>query len=151
MSQDNKDLIIKQGTDQIVQKIVNSNDLSEIKDLTNLFNINQCKKQALRVSKYNQLLDKLSSQIQERLQKKPDQFSNSDLIDYFKTLQASAEKSSKSLNTIDQASAIVSKNNPAVNINIIETVDRDSRQRITDVIKALLSQNPNQQEGNNEQ
>ena len=149
------DGLINQKSNQIVSDIIKSENLTQIKDLTHLFNINQCKKQALRVSKYNQLLDKISNNIEKRLQKKPDEFSNSDLIDYFKTLETSVEKSNKSMNTIDQAPAI-KQTTPTnqVNINIIDTVDRESKQKIADAIKAILQKSlvetNNNQENDND-
>ena len=59
---DDKDLegLIKldSDADEIANKIMQETDDSSIKNLTHLFNLNQAKKNALRILKLNSLLDK---------------------------------------------------------------------------------------------
>ena len=71
------DMIVKtDGLDEsiskIAQEIINENDVDSIKDLTHLFNLNQAKKNVIRVIKLNGLLDTVSDKIIERFEKYPD-------------------------------------------------------------------------------
>ena len=67
------------NSNALAENILKESDLDEIKRLTQLFNLNQAKKNVLRVLKLNSLLDKVSDQMLERFEKRPGEFSNSDV------------------------------------------------------------------------
>ena len=106
-------------------------------NLTHLFNLNQAKKNVLRILKLNQLLDKVSDQMIERFEKRPGEFSNADLLNYMQVAQSAIDRANKSLNLVDET--------PAIQINqqnIImdkEILDKDSRDRVTDAVNAILN------------
>ena len=72
-------LIEDRNDKDIIEKIKQEEDIEQVKKLINLFNLNQCKKNAIRVSAYNQLLDKVSEQMLKRFSDRPDEFTNNDL------------------------------------------------------------------------
>ena len=51
---------VEQTSDTLAQDILNTDDPKKVKDLTALFNMNQSKKNVLRVLKLSELLDKIS-------------------------------------------------------------------------------------------
>ena len=66
----------------------------------------------------------------ERLDKRADQFSNKDLLDYAKLVADSMDKAQKQINTIDSTPMIQINQQ---NNNIVvpgEDLDRDSRMRV---------------------
>lgn len=128
------------NTSDILSDLIEEPDAAKIKDLTQLFNLNLFKKNAVRVQKYNELLDSISDQIQQRLQKRGDEFSNGDLITYLKIVQDSLEKSSKTLNQVDETPVInFNQTNNSVNIGVEEqTLNRESRERVLDFINNYL-------------
>ena len=127
-------------TEDVVTKLVNSQDADEIKQLTQLFNINQMKKNALRIVKLNGILDKLDNQVEERVTNNPESFSNNDLLNYVNTIQQTVTKSSQSLDGIQQIPTIqINQNNNIVNVET--ALPRESRQKILDVVQQILNNN----------
>ena len=127
-------------TQSLAQKIVAESTLEGVQDLTHLFNVSQVKKQVLRNLTYNQLLDKITSQMEERLDKRADQFSNKDLLDYAKVVSDGIEKAQKQIQSIDTSPTIQITNNTQNNILVSpgEDLDRESRQRVMDAAKAAI-------------
>lgn len=122
-------------TGQLAQQIIDEKDVKKTQDLVKIFNLNQAKKNVLRVLKLNSLLDKVSDQMIERFEKKPGEFSNSDLLNYLQVTQNAIDRANKSLNLVDETPSI---SLTQVNVNIEETLDRDSRAKITEAINKIL-------------
>lgn len=136
---DDKDLegLIKldSDADEIANKIMQETDDSSIKNLTHLFNLNQAKKNALRILKLNSLLDKVSDQMIERFEQRPGEFSNNDLLNYMTVVQSSIDRANKQLNLIDEMPAITLNQ---VNVNMENMLDRESRSKITEAVNKIL-------------
>ena len=126
-------------TRQIAQQILDEQDIGRVKDLTTLFNLSSQKRNVMRVIKMNDLLDKITDQVVERFEKTPDNFSNDDLVKYMQVTESAIEKANKQLNLVDETPAIQLHQNNQVNVNIIDSFDRESRERIADVLKSILS------------
>ena len=126
-------------TNSIAQRIIDESDLDEVKKLTQLFNLNQSKKNAMRVLKLNSLLDKVSDQMIERFEKKPGEFSNSDLLNYLTVTQNAIDRANKSLNLVEDTPAIQLQQNNQINVNIIDGMSRDSKEKVTDAVKSILA------------
>ena len=123
---------------QVAQEILNSENLDQIKDLTNLFNLNMRKKNVLRTLKMDFLLDKVTDQVVERFEKTPDNFSNEDLIKYMQVTENAIDRANKNLNLVEETPPIQYQQNNQVNINIVDTLDRDSRERVLDYVNSIL-------------
>ena len=132
-----KDLDIK--TTQIAQDIINEEDVDTIKDLTHLFNLNQQKKNVLRIMKLNGLLDNVSDKIIERFEKYPDNFSNADLLNYLQVTQNAIDKANKNLNLVEDTPVIQFNQNNQVNVNILDSYDRESKERVMNALKSILN------------
>lgn len=128
---------IDKGTEELVTQIVDENDLDKLRNITQLFNVNQAKKNALRIIKLNSLLDSVSDQMMERFEKRAGEFTNKDLLDYMTVIQNAIDRANKSLNLIDETPAISINNN--VNINVEDSFDRQSRAKIAEAVQAILS------------
>ena len=125
-------------TNEYAQKIIQEDDLDETKKIITLFNLNQAKKNVLRVLKLNSLLDKVSDQMIERFEKRPGEFSNADLLNYLTVTQNAIDRANKSLALVDETPAI-QLNQVNVNINNEEGLDRESRLKVTEAVKAIMS------------
>jgi len=132
-------------TKQIVSDIIAVENQESLKDLVNLFNLNQSKKNALRVAKLNELLDKIEDQAIERFDKSPGKMSNRDLLDYLKAVEESIDRSQKYVDTVKDEPMIQINNQTNINVEAGSTFDRESRERVIEAVKALLE---NIQEGN---
>lgn len=126
-------------TADLAQQILDETDVDKVKDLTNLFNLNAQKRNVVRVLKMHDLLDRVTDQVMTRFEKTPDNFSNEDLIKFMQVTENSIEKANKTLSQVEQTPAIQYQQNNQVNINIGNELDRESRQRVTDTVQAILS------------
>ena len=142
---------VNSDIEKTAQSILDENDLDKVKDLTHLFNLNQAKKNVVRIMKLNGLMDTVADKIIERFEKYPDNFSNAELLSYLQVTQNTIEKASKSLELIDETPAIQFNNNTQVNVSIIDSLDRESKARVADVIRSILnSKNVNIEDNKNE-
>lgn len=130
---------MEDSTTDISQKILESDDLVEIKNLTKLFNLNQNKSEVLRIMKLNEMLDKTNDELLSRLTNFSGAFTNQELTKLVDTLQNSIDRASSNLNLIDQAPQInpIVQKNTQVNVQINE-MDRYSRERVYAALQNLL-------------
>lgn len=136
---------LDKGTEKIATKIVRSKDLDEVKDLTALFNLQQTKKSVLRTMTYNQLVDSIIEQMQERVSKRADQFSNKELLDYLKIMNEGIEKAQQQINSVSTAEPLIQFNqqNNTVVVNQTDQLDAASRQRVSRALSSILSKMKN--------
>ena len=133
----------------IAQKILDAEDLDELKDLTTLFNVNNQKRNALRILKMNNLLDDVTDNIIQRFEKNPHNLSNDDLLKYLQVTENAIDRATKNLNMVEETPAIQMMQNNQVNININDGLDRESRLRVTDTVKQILSKLSNMTDSDN--
>lgn len=119
----------------LVDQIVDEQDPDKLKNLVSLFNINQSKKNLVRVEMFSRLMDKISIQMMERFEKKPGEFSNKDLLDYLSAVRSAIDKNDIN---VDNMSIPVIQNNTQVNISV-DVLDRNSKERVADAVKSILS------------
>ena len=125
-------------TETIAQKILDTDDVDEVKELTSLFNLNAQKRNVMRVIKMNKLLDNVTDKVIERFEKTPNNFSNEDLIKYMQVTESAIEKANKNLNLVEETPAIQFQQNNQVNINLDRGLTRDSRAKVTEAVEAIL-------------
>lgn len=131
-------LTIDTPTETLEDKLLLADDVDEIKDIINIFNLNIKKKNIIRTSKLNELQDKISEQMTQRIDKKAGEFSNKDLLDYFKVLQDTINKSDNNLDGVDIPSIQINQNQ--VNINVKkDELDKESRDRVADAVNSILA------------
>lgn len=126
--------------DEILSELVQANDMEKIKDLTHLFNAHQAKRNALRINALNDVQDALVQQMADRLKKTPDNFNNTDIANWMKTVQQVMDTSQKTVEQVDTIPAITYQqtNNTQVNVSVVDSLSRESRTRITDAIQKIL-------------
>lgn len=126
--------------DSLVQSIMDEQDPNRTKDLVELFNWNISKKNIARIQKLNSLYDSITDQMIERVDKRADQFSNSDLLDYVKTIQGAIDTNTKNLSQVQEPPLIVQQNNTQINVNVADKFDREAKERILAAVQATLAQ-----------
>ena len=127
-------------TAKVTNELIEEQDLDKVKNLTKLFNLNQAKRNAIRVMKLNSLLDKVSDQMIERFNKKPGEFSNKELLDYMSVVQSTIDRANKSIELVDQTPAIViNQQNNQVNIDNSPVLDSESRMRVVEAVKGIMN------------
>lgn len=124
---------------ELIYNILESNSKDDLQYQIDLFNLNQSKKNALRVIKLNKLLANIEDQVIERFKKRPDQISNKDLLDFLEVISNQVDKAQKSANMLEMNSAIkVTNQKNELNINVGPALDRDSKERVLDAVKYIL-------------
>lgn len=127
--------------EKIITDIIKAPNQKELQEQFDLFNINQSKKNALRIIKLNSLLDKVEDQAIERFEKKPDQVSNKELLEYMQVVAGQIDRSQKYIETIkDKPMIKVTDKSQTVNVHIGTELDKDSKERVMDAIQNLLKQ-----------
>lgn len=124
----------------LVETIIDEQDPNKTKDLVDLFNWNMSKKNVVRLQKLNTLYDSITDQMIERVDKRSDQFSNSDLLDYVKTIQGAIDINSKNLAQVKEPPLIVHQTNTQINVNLAAQFDRDAKARILAAVEETLKQ-----------
>lgn len=128
---------------QVVKDIVAAPNKEELEKQFQLFNMNQVKKNALRIIKLNDLLTKVEDQALERFEKRPDQVSNKELLDYMNAVSNQIEKAqnfSKETLSTEVGGIKIKQEKTEVNINVAPVLNRNEKDRVADVISILLNQ-----------
>ena len=150
MSEETKELVDTSSIDTeitgLASQVLEESDPEKAKQLIALFNWNISKKNTARILKMNDLYDEVTDQMVLRFKTKADQFSNSDLLDYMKAVQLAIDTSTKNLSQVEEPPTIVHQTNTQINVNVVDTFDRDSKDRILAAIQATLkaAQQPRQ-------
>ena len=126
--------------DSLMKDILEEQDPNKTKDLVDLFNWHMSKKNVVRIQKLNNLYDSITDQMVERVDKRADQFSNSDLLDYVKTIQSAIDINTKNLSNVQEPPMIVHQNNTQINVNLADSFDSEAKARILAAVQATLQQ-----------
>ena len=118
----------------------NATDNQELEQIISIFNQNLKKKELLRVGKLSDLQDAITDQVEKRLKLHADEFSNKDLIDYFKAFQDNIQKTDSSIDSIPQIA--ITQNQ--LNINVQSEFNQDERQRIMNAVRQIIAQSNSQ-------
>ena len=138
MSEDKEIISLSTPQSTLEEKLLTETDIDELQDIINIFNLNMQKKNILRSSKLADLQDKVYMQMAERLDNKADEFSNQDLLSYFKTIQDTISKNDNTLDKINIPAIQIQQNQLNVNVSS-EELNRESRARVLDAIQSILN------------
>lgn len=120
---------------EIEKRILEEENIDDLNDIVKLFNISLKKRDIIRSSKLSEVQDKVVEQIASRVNDRPDNFSNDDLLKYYKTIQ---DTLSKSDNSLDDVKVPTIQLNQQINISE-DKFDRESRKRIIDTVNQILN------------
>lgn len=126
---------------EIAHSIVVAEDKEELQKQFDLFNLNQAKKNALRIIKLESLMGKVEDQLIDRVEKRPDLMSTKDILEIMNTVSGQVDRSQKTIDSLKDRPMItaVQKNDITVNVGT-DALDRDSKERVIDAITKLLKQ-----------
>ena len=139
-----KNISLETPMDEINDLILHETDLEQFNRIKSLFDLNIKKKELLRLSKLNELQDLTVDEISRRLENKPGEFNNKDLIEYFKIIQDTINKSNTSLDDIDISSIKVIQNQLNINVNDENQLSRESKNKVINAVKAILNKANNE-------
>lgn len=132
-----KSLPVNLTNEELEKKLFEETDIDSMKNIINLFNLNIKKKDIVRTARLNDLQDKIYDQMDKRISLKSDEFSNADLLNYYKTIQESINKADTTLDKVDTPSIQIVQNQ----LNIQQkdsSLDRDSRLKVVDLVNKFM-------------
>ena len=115
-------LSLTSPSEEMINSIMMEDDIDDLKDIVRLFNLNMKKRDLIRTSKLSEVQDKVVEQIAARVEDRPDNFSNDDLLKYYKTIQDTIAKTDTSLDKMETPAIQV---NQQINVGTNE-FDRES-------------------------
>ena len=131
-------LPINLSNEELEQRLIDETDIDNMKNIINLFNLNMKKKDIVRTAKLNDLQDKVYDQMDKRLTHKADEFSNADLLSYYKTIQESINKSDTTLDKVDTPAIQIVQNQLNINQENDE-LSRESKKKVIDLVQKFMS------------
>lgn len=133
---------LNEKSKELLAQIIQSTDEQQTKDLTYLFNLNQNKKTMARLDKLSGLQDGLVDQFVKRIQQRPDEISNKELMDGLRIVQDIIERGQRQVSDTepDQPMIQINQQNNSINLGDSETsLNRESRERVKNAVLGLLS------------
>ena len=129
--------ILAENANTILDDIVKSESVEDIKNLTQLFNLNTVKKNALRINQLNELMDLANQEALERFKKYAPFMDDKDVANYMKVFQQSLTNAQQIVNSLDEKPTI--QLNIQNNINTNEpTLSRESQEKVASTVKTIL-------------
>ena len=120
----------------LVSQIIAEQDSDKLKDLTNLFEMNQRKKNIARMDRLSDILEMVDDEVITRLATTPGSMEDKDLINYMKVAQSSMSSIKQSMDN----APLIQINNQTNEIHLDNSdFDLDSRKRILDAAMSILS------------
>ena len=133
---------VDDSTKNLIARIMEEENAVKLKDLTHLFKVHMAKKNIVRIIKYYDMIDLVNKQTFKRLEARPDEISNKDLISFMTTFLTTIEKTTETLSTLDDTTSglTINQQHNEVNINVgPASLDRESKERVIDTVKNLLA------------
>jgi hypothetical protein len=126
---------INNNLTKLEKKLIKEENIDELQELVELFNLNLQKKNILRNAKLSDVQDRVVEQILQRIALEPEEFSNDDLIKYHRIIQETLTKTDTTLDNIKV---------PNIQINQQVNVDKmifnsESRKRILEAVNDILN------------
>lgn len=131
---------LEERTKSIIQELIDETDVEKVKDLTKLFNLNQVKKNAVRVVEVDKLIDNVLEKAEDRIENVPDEFSNKDYLDYLQVLHNIKEKDLKSINAIDETPLVqINQQTNEFTFTVGNSkISKDTQEKILDVVQKVM-------------
>lgn len=144
-------LNVDDSNKSLIKAIEKATTKEELEPLYQQFNINNTKKNVARIEQLNNLLDKVNKQAIERFEKRPDEISNKEIIDYMNAVQNQIERSQQIVDGVKDINA--TQINTTINVNMhndpTANLPKDSRTRVTSIIADILEAGKNASIPNN--
>lgn len=129
---------IKHETAKVISNAISENDPERKKQLYKVFETNVS---ILKSIKCHDLEEKLLNNFIERVEKNPHEISNKELMDGITLVRNLIDRNNKSVEANTQNPTQFNQiNNTEVNIKVEPSLPRDSREKVADVVNAILKQ-----------
>ena len=128
------DLTLKTPLEELEKNILEEENIDELNNIIDLFNLNLKKKDIIRSSKLNELQDNIVQEIGVRIENTY-AITDKDLLGYFKAIQETITKSDNNLGNVKIPTIQL---NQQININKAE-FNSESRKKILAAVNNIMS------------
>lgn len=148
--------VLKEEANKLINEVIVEHDVDKVRDLAMLFNVNQTKKTMVRQNKLNDLLDTLVNTAANRASSHPDEMDNQQLYQSLKVVQDLVERSTKQIAGANDNVPLIQINQQNSEVNIHtgdgsqKSLNREQRNRVKNVVEALLGVSANDEVINGE-
>lgn len=127
-TKEKKNNITRYGVDELVNGILNTTDGVELKKYSDLFRLASAKKELIRTVKLTELMDNVEDLINNVVEAEGNKLEVNDILNIYKALQTSIDRSNKMFEVIDDKAEIIA--NISIQLEDNETKSKfNSRQR----------------------
>ena len=124
---------------EILTQIKQADTKEELEGLEEMFKLSMAKKELARVATQDELMDKILEQARKRIDK-AGELSNKELLDYYNAFDNIVSRTTAKSKTEDSVAPVqITKNDVTINMDSAG-LNRDSQNRVLDVIKDILAQ-----------
>ena len=135
---DNKDLVNKTNS-ELSEIILAESNPDNLNNVIDIFNYNLKKQELIRTNKLHEILNKLTDQAIDRLENRPNNFSNKDILDYMQAISNILSKQNE-IGTKDFPTIkLIQNNNINLTANSNQELSKESRDRILKAVNAILN------------
>ena len=120
------------------KQLKEAQDGDSLQKVVDLFNLNIKKKDIIRAGQLSELQDKISQQMADRVNNHAGEFSNKDLLDYFKVIGETLNKSDTLITPENMPAIQVNQQNVHINVGDTE-LSRDSKEKVMSKVQEILS------------
>lgn len=132
-------LRLEKDEKQILDGIIKAESKTELERQFGLFNMNQSKKNALRIIKLESLLGRIEDQTIARFENRPDQVSNKELLDYIQVISAQIDRSQKKVDDLSNKDVIIQKPvSSTVNINVGQNLTEEDKEVTLEAVRSIM-------------
>ena len=133
------------NNENAVERVLKAENPNELKDMVQLFNIAQTKKNVIRAHKLGELYDGVTDKISERVEKRADEISTKELVDIFNATQKAKDSLEKALGAVEEMPAIqLNQQNINISVDNKDELSRDSKIKVMEAVKAFLDSQKNE-------
>lgn len=133
-----KDLSLSTSMQELQSQLQCATDADSLQKVVDLFNLNIRKKDIIRAGQLSELQDAISQQMAERVNKHAGEFSNKDLLDYFKVIGETVSKSDNLITPENMPAIQVNQQNVHINVGDTE-LSRDSKEKVMSKVQEILA------------
>ena len=133
-----KEMLVKSEA-ELEDRLVKTDDVDEIGKVIEQLRIHKAKKDIIRANKLSSMLDKTVDALEQRIENRPDEFTNKELMDLANVTNNIANNANMSINALDEKPLVQFNQQNNINVNSSENgLDRDSKEKVMDAIAKIL-------------
>ena len=135
---DNDKLSLNTPMSELEQNIIGTTDSKELQKLVDIFNLNIRKKDLIRAGKLSQVQDKIQQQMQDRVENHAHEFSNKDLLDYYKVIEDTMSKAGQLITPEVMPAIQINSQNLTIAVGN-NNLSQESKEKVVSRVQDILA------------